>query len=108
MPWPLSLPARRNGRRIARDESPESGNHDIHTMCAWAQENLTRRELTRVIAMLQEHLEKSQDDAGSLPENALGEDARRRARLLAHDESGAATKSFHARYPSARLIKREA
>jgi hypothetical protein len=108
MPWSLSLPARKNGRRIARDEAPESGNNDIHVMCAWAIENLTRKELTRVIAMLQDSLDKRQDDTGALPENALGEDARRRARLLAHDEAGAATKSFHARYPAARLIKREA
>jgi hypothetical protein len=106
MPWSLSLPARKNGRRIAQDSAPSGdGQFDIHTLSSWATENLTRSEIGRVIAMLQDHLDKP-DDAGALPENAIGEDARRRARLLAHDESGAATKSFHGRYPDARLIKR--
>ncbi|HEY8124526.1 MAG TPA: hypothetical protein VIF88_03790 [Methylocystis sp.] len=104
MPWPLSLPARKNGRRLARDESPESGNNDIHVMCAWAIESLTRSEIGRVIAMLQAHLDKP-DEADALPKNALGEDARRRARLLAHDEAATATKSFYERFPEARRIK---
>jgi hypothetical protein len=108
MPWSLSLPPRKNGRRLAQDSAPGTGEFDIHTLSAWAKENLTREELSRVIAMLQTELDK--------PEKAedLESPAQRRDRALAGDSRGglprptaAAVKGFHGRYPEARAIRRE-
>lgn len=104
MPWSLSLPARKNGRRLAQDAAPGSGDTDIHSLAAWAQENLTREEIGRVIAMLQDHLDKPDDDTNA-SEKKLGEDARRRGRLLAHDADADAGKSFLKLFPNSARIK---
>ena len=97
MPSSLSLPARKNGRRLARDSAGNFGDFDIHTLSAWAQDNLTPGEIGRVIAMLQTFLDKPKDDAEAKRPDVGGMDSRIRA---------ASAKGFASRYPAAGAIKR--
>lgn len=97
MPSSLSLPARKNGRRLARDAATGDGQFDIHTLAAWAEDNLTPAEISRVIAMLQGYLDKPKDDAEAKRPDVGGMDSRIRA---------ASAKGFAGRYPAAAAIKR--
>jgi hypothetical protein len=113
MPSSLSLPARKNGRRLAQDSSGETGEFDPHRLAVYASENFTPEEIRRTIAMLQDHLDKPKAEE-------LESTSQRRERTLAGnpglagDSRGGlprptaeAVKSFHARYPAARSIRRE-
>jgi hypothetical protein len=82
MAYSITLPARKNGRRIARDAAPGNGEFDIHTLAAWAQENLTPEEIGRVIAMLQDHLGKPAAD-----DDPDGETAFKRERMNAAERA---------------------
>jgi hypothetical protein len=111
MPSSLSLPPRRNGRRLAHDSAPGSGEFDIHTLAVWAQENLTPDEIKRVIAMLQDHLNKPDDAMDGPPDwkgapipgtlRRVGEDSRPRYRPMTR----AAGAEYAARFPNAGRLK---
>jgi hypothetical protein len=101
MPWSISLGARRNGRRLAQDSSGETGEYDPPRLAAYCAENFERSEISRVIAMLQDFLDKPDDDTNA----KLGEDARRRGRQFAQDDSADAGKSFARLFPEATRIK---
>jgi hypothetical protein len=104
MPYPLSLPARKNGRRLARDSAPGNGDFDIHSLSAWACENLTPDEIKRVIAMLQDHLDKPDDAMDGPPDwrgapipgtmRRVGEDSRRRYQPMSREAEAEFMKMF--------------
>jgi signal recognition particle subunit SEC65 len=104
MPFPLYLPARRNGRRIARDSAPENPENDIHRLAAYAQGNLTRDEIKRVITMLQSHLDESEEALDGPPDwkgapipgtmRRVGEDSRRRYQPMSREAEAEFMKMF--------------
>jgi hypothetical protein len=115
MPSSLSLGARKNGHRIAYDAAPD---FDISTLGVWCDDNLTPSEMRRVIAMLQDTLDKTEKPAAE----DLESPAQRRDRALAGNPNpgiagdsrgglprvtASAAKNFASRYPQARAIRRE-
>jgi hypothetical protein len=98
-PYSISLHARKNGRRIARDAAPGNGEFDIHSLAAWAQANLTSEEIERVIAMLQSHLDKPAED-DELPDPTAVK--RERTGL---DSRHAPSREYLERFPNAGRLK---
>ncbi len=98
MPSTLFLPARKNGRRIAQDSAPGDGEFDINNLAVWATENLDRSEIGRVIAMLQDHLDKPKAEDLESP-------SQRRDRILAGDSRRGPDKEYFERFPNARRLK---
>ncbi|MGO9770416.1 MAG: hypothetical protein ACLPSW_12840 [Roseiarcus sp.] len=98
MPWSLSLPARKNGRRLAQDSSAETGEFDPHRVSAYCAENFEPEEIRCLIQMLQGHLDKPQAEDLESP-------SQRRDRILAGDSRRGPDKEYFERFPNARRLK---